>query len=459
MKMSFETIVSFNTRQTRKETSRKSRFREKYSNIPKFKFSNAQISSLLYNIIPNFDFTENLNNMFGNSDNMSDATIKCDENLSCIGFNSSYYLKKNSKAIISNSSLYVHAVTFGVTSVFRQINGWDSVGADVAGSPITVTTASECAFQCTITIGCVGLVWDGNGQCWLKQSYGPPFLNSSRNILIPIRISSCPKNDSENNCIVPEPTSDIVTVCNILIEWNIYDEPNQCWQSVMNGDNDRINFDEQFYVTSIVLNSLNILGTLPSTIASFARLTSLDLSSNKFCDTIPTELGLLTLLNTLKLYDNQLHGSIPTELGQLTLLKLLRLSVNNLVGSIPTELGLLNQLQYLNFRSNSLTGIIPTELGTITSLESLFLYNNQLSGSLPSSIGKLSKLKIFYVFDNNLFGSIPTQLGLLANLQDLQLYNNQLTASLPTELGQLTLLYLIDLNVNHLSGTIPTELG
>ena len=45
-------------------------------------------------------------------------------------------------------------------SIFVQLKGWDSLGGNIVGMPLTVTSVSSCVYKCTVTSECVGAVWD-----------------------------------------------------------------------------------------------------------------------------------------------------------------------------------------------------------------------------------------------------------------------------------------------------------
>ena len=114
----------------------------------------------VYNVIPGFDF---LGNNIGNS---SDPKTSCDLNSTCVGYNSAGYYKHDfvNPHINITQNFYVHAVQVGMS--FIQLQGWDSMGGNMAGMPVTVLLASDCAYQCTTRSGCVGAVWDGTSHWW-----------------------------------------------------------------------------------------------------------------------------------------------------------------------------------------------------------------------------------------------------------------------------------------------------
>ena len=134
---------------------------------------------------------------------------------------------------------------------------------------------------------------------------------------------------------------------------------------------------------------------------------------------------------SLIMESNNLIGSLPTELGSLTALKDIRLNSNSLTGPIPAELGDLTALTILNLLGNSLTGAVPEELGSLSALRILWLHENDLTGSVPATLGNLTALNDLRLFDNNLTGSIPAELGDLSALTTLLLDSNTLSGVVP----------------------------
>jgi hypothetical protein len=140
-------------------------------------------------------------------------------------------------------------------------------------------------------------------------------------------------------------------------------------------------------------------------------------------------------MTSLLLYSNQLSGSVPVELGNLTNLTLLDLSANGLSGTIPAELGNLTNLTLLNTSSNQLSGRIPPELGKLTNLTLLGLGSNNLSDGIPFELGQLTNLRLLSLFSNQLSGNIPPELSNLTNLTRLDLSSNQLSGVISEGLG------------------------
>ncbi|KAL2936208.1 Receptor-like protein 13 [Bienertia sinuspersici] len=154
------------------------------------------------------------------------------------------------------------------------------------------------------------------------------------------------------------------------------------------------------------------MGSLPSWIGNFSRLTSLSMSHNK------------------------LQGRIPTQICNLQL-TLLDLSQNNFSGSIlscPNSC----PFSYMHLHNNSLSGEIPNALSLCTRIKTLDLSGNRLSGRIPLWINKLSRLTILMLARNNLHGQIPQQLCHLGDINILDLSHNNLSGGIPICIGNLS---------------------
>ena len=121
-------------------------------------------------------------------------------------------------------------------------------------------------------------------------------------------------------------------------------------------------------------------------------VTSIVLATNNLKGSIPAKLGNLSNLAWLELANNDLSGSIPPELGTLSDVYYLTLSDNVLSGSIPPELGQLTQVTDLRFGGNDLTGKVPSELGNLVNLRVLEMQNNDFVDKLPLTMVNLSEL-------------------------------------------------------------------
>lgn len=151
-------------------------------------------------------------------------------------------------------------------------------------------------------------------------------------------------------------------------------------------------------------------------IESTNHVSSIMLGSNGLAGTIPASISNLSYLKELNLYTNQLTGTIPISIGLLQYLETLDMGNNQLSGSIPTEIGNLANLRLLYLYSNQLTGNIPSSIGNCVNLIRLYLDDNQLIGRIPQTICNLTKLERFDFSGNNIIGNIP---GCITNLTTL----------------------------------------
>jgi hypothetical protein len=215
-------------------------------------------------------------------------------------------------------------------------------------------------------------------------------------------------------------------------------------------------------VTSINLESCQLIGELPASIGDFHYLDFFSVGGNYVSGTIPETIGAWNKnMDNIKFFDNSIRGTIPVALGGLTGLSNLELDQNYMVGSIPDFLSGLKELKVMHLYDNSLTGPIPEWLGGLSALTRIYWDSNSLTGPIPASVGQLSSLEYLHLFSNSLVGSIPSTLELLSNLTELALYNNQLVGTIPS-LAALTKLFLLDLHSNTLTmggmDEVPTTL-
>lgn len=201
-------------------------------------------------------------------------------------------------------------------------------------------------------------------------------------------------------------------------------------------------------------------GNFPVSFTNLTNLEKLNFNENQGFNLwqLPENISRLTKLTSMVLTTCMLHGTIPASIGRMTSLVDLELSGNYLVGQIPAEIGQLKNLQQLELYYNQLTGSIPEELGNLTELIDLDMSVNKLTGSIPESICRLPKLRVMQLYNNSLTGEIPGAIESSTTLTILSLYDNFLTGEVPRNLGQLSPMIVLDLSENHLSGPLPAEI-
>jgi serine/threonine protein kinase len=131
-------------------------------------------------------------------------------------------------------------------------------------------------------------------------------------------------------------------------------------------------------------------------------VTSIILPSSSLTGTIPTEIGNLTTLVRVDLSRNSLSGCLPESLGQLTDMVYLDVSNNALTGTIPTSFSFLDSLQYLAMYSNGIGGTVPVFIGALSNLDTLYLQSNAFQDEVPYEVCDLVNTTVR--LDGNAFG-------------------------------------------------------
>ncbi|GJN28571.1 hypothetical protein PR202_gb16770 [Eleusine coracana subsp. coracana] len=215
----------------------------------------------------------------------------------------------------------------------------------------------------------------------------------------------------------------------------------------------------------------NIEGTIPD---EFAMLSELQLlyaggnhlaDSNGFCGHIPPSLANASNLGQLELSENNFTGIVPRSIGKLHKLYKLNLQFNKLEArnkdwEFIDSLGNCTQLQILSLAANQLEGHIPISLSNLSAdLKELYLGLNQLSGGLPSGIANFQNLNVLSLYENQFAGEIPEWLGNLKSLKMIGLSNNSFTGFIPTSLSNLSQLLYVYMAANKLEGHLPADMG
>ncbi|CAN0880419.1 Probable LRR receptor-like serine/threonine-protein kinase At3g47570 [Linum grandiflorum] len=238
-------------------------------------------------------------------------------------------------------------------------------------------------------------------------------------------------------------------------------------------------------VTSLVLNQLDLSGTLSPYIGNLTFLKAINLENNTFRGQIPQQIGKLVHLQELNLTWNAFAGEIPDNLTRCSQLRILRLGSSFLRGTIPEEIGSLSRIEYIRFQKNNLTGRIPPSLGNLSrlidfgaaynnlvgsipetlggGLQSLFSISlgiNQMTGKIPRSFSNITSLNIIAIPWNQFEGVLPVDMGYtLPNLQKFAISKNRFSGTLPESFCNATQLQMLDMNDNSFTGRIPSCLG
>ncbi len=240
----------------------------------------------------------------------------------------------------------------------------------------------------------------------------------------------------------------------------LYWVDNEGWldDDVPVGEWEGIIVDDEGRVTSIVLTSNGLRGSLSGEIAKLERLEKLHINGAVFNDSsIPEELGELTELRELSLKQCGLTGEIPESLGNLKKLVILDLENNLLEGSIPDCIGKLTNLKKISLLLNKLTGTIPSSFSNLVKLEEVRLASNSFEGGI-SCFWDMPELAYLYLSGNNFSGVISEKVGQLTKLKKINIANNNFTGNLPKELVSSSVISYYDVEQNRLTGEIPIEI-
>lgn len=121
------------------------------------------------------------------------------------------------------------------------------------------------------------------------------------------------------------------------------------------------------------------------------RVTSIMLSTNKLKGTLPESLENLSWLEYLMIRDNpNLTGNIPQALGKLMNLWFIGLDYNGLTGPVPGNLFMLPRLKQINLQENQLSGTIPETLTFMMDKakepNDMWICHNRFTGKVPDAI-------------------------------------------------------------------------
>ncbi|KAH6837288.1 Leucine-rich repeat transmembrane protein kinase [Perilla frutescens var. hirtella] len=236
------------------------------------------------------------------------------------------------------------------------------------------------------------------------------------------------------------------------------------------------------HVTSIILKSLSLNGSLPPELVELPFLQEIDLTRNYLNGTIPRKWGSMQSLTAISLLGNRLTGPIPKELANITTLEELVLEANQFTESVPPEFGDFPRIQRLVLASNNLSGVLPESLAKLTTLTEFRISGNNFTGSIPNYIQHWTNITRIEIQGSGLSGPIPPNLTSLTNLNELRisdlngvhssfpylsiqsswknliLRSCNIVGEIPPFIGQIKLSNIMDLSFNKLTGKIPGNL-
>jgi len=218
-----------------------------------------------------------------------------------------------------------------------------------------------------------------------------------------------------------------------------------------------VDCNNETMVVNVSLASNNLVGNLPSEIASLESLQNLKLNNNKLKGNfIDDALCNNTKLETLDVSNNELSGGIPFFSETCEDLISLKLSKNSFTGTLNSDINKLTKLKHLDLNMNKLSG--PVNIFNLKVCNELLLGGNKFNESLPSNIHFMGSLKQLDLFNNEFSGTIPASYQRLDNLEVFQLAGNQLTGTVSSVIGKMTKLRDLTLQYNNFTGDLPEEI-
>ncbi|WJX77226.1 hypothetical protein P8452_60552 [Trifolium repens] len=240
-----------------------------------------------------------------------------------------------------------------------------------------------------------------------------------------------------------------------------------------------ISCDSSLYVTSIMLPSNSLTGTLPPNIHSLANLTHIDLHNNTLNGPLPyfhtlhslqnISLGhnnftsypdeciyFLPNLRTLNLSNNLNLNNWEFPMDDLRnseYLETLDLEATNMMGKLDSDTYFSFGNLHTFFISHNKIRENPLQYLAQFPIRYLQLNNNKFEGTI-SAISSMSNLSQAWLHNNSFTGQIPNMSN-CTNLFDLQLQSNYLIGFVPSSLLNLSSLKVIFLDNNMLHGPIP----
>ncbi|KAL4555811.1 hypothetical protein LXL04_038439 [Taraxacum kok-saghyz] len=214
-------------------------------------------------------------------------------------------------------------------------------------------------------------------------------------LAIPLLLSSVSSLNSDGTILLSFKNSLLSHPSSLLQNWN-HSDPTPCsWSGVTCAP-------QYGHVTSLLLPSSHLLGSIPDDFGRLQHLRALDLSDNSINGTLPISLFNCSELQTLSLSSNFISGELPELISGLRSLRVLNLSHNGFVGKLPESFSFLKNLNEVTLNNNYFSGGVP---GGFDSIEVLDLSSNLFNGTLPFDFGG-GKLKYLNLSNNKLSGPV-----------------------------------------------------
>ncbi|KAL4300965.1 hypothetical protein AHAS_Ahas17G0253600 [Arachis hypogaea] len=299
-------------------------------------------------------------------------------------------------------------------------------------------------------------------------------LNSRRlNGTIPLNINKSPINlcflDLGNNFLSgPLPSfSGLSYLQSLYLSYNNFTSiPHDCFRGLENFEllelsyNTKLspwtiptNLNSNSRLTVIILETTNLIGSLPDIIDSFSVLQTFYHSKKISRECCLSFFSKLTKLIRLKLNHPKDNKTTSPPFLTISGLTVIIHETTNLIGSLPDIFDSFPVLQNFYLSKNNHTRVLPKSFSKLTRLIRLKLNHpkdNKLSVTIPwtfsTNLNTNSRLTVIILETTNLIGSLPI-FDSFPVLQTFYLSENNLTGVLPKSFLKLTM--LIRLKLNH----------
>merc|ERR1711909_194541 len=152
-------------------------------------------------------------------------------------------------------------------------------------------------------------------------------------------------------------------------------------------------------ITTLQLQTLPLIRSLPDSIGQLANLTTLTMTHLPLFESLPDSIGELAKLETLTMTDIPVIKSLPDSIGQLASLKTLAMTDLSLFESLPDSFGELAKLETLTMADLLVIESLPQSMSGLTELTTLTMtqmdgLKTLRTGSITIGSSKLIKLEL-----------------------------------------------------------------
>lgn len=210
------------------------------------------------------------------------------------------------------------------------------------------------------------------------------------------------------------------------------------------------------YISLLELRSTQLEGSFPSNFSFInSSISSFIVSSPLLTGTLPSLFSTMQWLSSLNINGGLMSGSFPTFLCHLPDLFSLSLNIGFMTSHLPSDVfSLYSKLMYFIVGSG-LTGSLPDFPDQTLALNQLSLNDNYMTGTFPSSFSNIHKISQLIVANNYFSGELLNSLSSFERLQLLDLENNFFSGKFSDSPYSCSGLQLIYLGSNQFSGSLP----